>query len=202
MTGPIRLDVALVHYPVLNRRGETIGSAVTNLDLHDIARAGRTFGITTYWVVTPFAGQQELAARIVGHWTAGYGGTANPDRRDALALVRICCDLDEVMERMTRRWGRRPLVLATCARPGDRSMTYGRARERLETGMPVLVLFGTAWGLAPEVLHRVDALLPPICGPGEYNHLSVRSAASIVLDRLLGRRQDAEARPQDHAGTL
>ncbi len=190
MTGPIRLDVALIHYPVRNRRGETIGSAVTNLDLHDIARAGRTFGITTYWVVTPFAGQQQLAARIIDHWTGGYGGTANPDRRDALDLVRIRGELDEVIDEMTGRWDRRPLLLATCARPGHRAMTFAEARGRIEEGVPVLILFGTAWGLAPEVLDRVDALLPPICGPGAYNHLSVRSAASIVLDRLLGHRQD------------
>ena len=59
----LRVDVALVHYPVVSRIGETIGSAVTNLDLHDIARAGRTFGVTTYWVVTPFHEQQELAGQ-------------------------------------------------------------------------------------------------------------------------------------------
>ena len=79
----ILLDVALIHAPVVNRRGETIGSAVTNLDLHDIARACRTFGVDTYWVVTPFAEQQELAHQIVSHWVDGYGKTANPDRGNA-----------------------------------------------------------------------------------------------------------------------
>ncbi len=182
----VRLDVALVHHPVINRKGETIGSAVTNLDLHDIARAGRTYGVDTYWVVTPFAEQRELAKRIVGHWTEGYGGRANPDRRSALAIIRVCDDLDQVLARMTAKWGRRPLVVATCARPGGQRLGYGELRHRLAGSEPVLLLFGTAWGLAPRVLDRVDATLPPVSGPTAYNHLSVRSAAAIILDRLLG----------------
>jgi len=35
---------------------------------------------------------------------------------------------------------------------------------------------------------EADAALEPIVGPTEYNHLSVRSAVSIILDRL--RSQD------------
>jgi len=30
--------------------------------------------------------------------------------------------------------------------------------------------------------------LAPIKGPGKYNHLSVRAAAGIILDRLRGHR--------------
>ena len=80
------LELALVHYPVLNRLGETIGSAITNLDVHDIARAARTFGARRYWLVTPFAEQRQVAEEIVGHWLEGYGKTANPDRGEALGL--------------------------------------------------------------------------------------------------------------------
>lgn len=40
---------------------------------------------------------------------------------------------------------------------------------------PVLLLLGTAQGLAPEVLARCDGVLRPIRYLG-YNHLSVRSA--------------------------
>ncbi|HFQ89028.1 MAG TPA: RNA methyltransferase [Desulfobulbus sp.] len=180
-----RLDVALVHYPVVNRRGETIGSAITNLDLHDIARAGRTYGVGTYWVVTPFAEQRDLAARIIGHWTEGYGARANPDRGSALAIIRICSALDEAIAGMSADCGRRPLVVATSARCEGERLDFRDLRQRLAGGWPVLLLFGTAWGLAPELLERVDATLPAISGPGGYNHLSVRSAAAIVLDRLL-----------------
>ena len=191
MTTDFRLDVALIHYPVVNRNNEIIASAVTNLDLHDIARAGRTFGVGTYWVVTPDAQQQELAGQIVDHWTTGYGGSVNRDRAEALSLVRICDDLDEVIAAMHGSSGRQPMVIATSADRQDNSITCGDVQRELEQGTPVLLLFGTAWGLAPEVMQSVDATLPPINGPGDFNHLSVRSAAAIILDRLSGNREDA-----------
>jgi hypothetical protein len=183
----VKVDVALVHYPVVNRIGETIGSAVTNLDLHDIARAGKTYGVGSYWVVTPFEEQLQLAAQIVGHWTEGYGGSVNPDRGSALSIIRLCATLAEALEQATVAHGVRPLVLATCAKRQANSRSYGDVRELIRSEVPLLLLFGTAWGLSPEVMDMVDGVLPPICGPTPFNHLSVRSAASIVLDRLLGR---------------
>lgn len=183
---PPRIDVALIHYPVVNRGGEVIGSAVTNLDLHDIARAGRTFGVDACWIVTPYDDQRELAGEIVRHWTEGYGGTVNPDRKEALSRVRICSGLDEVLAAATAKWGVRPRVLATCAQPLQRTDEYAAVRAMLKRGEPLLLLFGTAWGLAPEVLAAADGALPPIRGRGDFNHLSVRSAVAIILDRLLG----------------
>jgi hypothetical protein len=192
MRTDIHLDVALIHYPVLNRKNEIIASAVTNLDLHDIARAGRTFGVGTYWVVTPDAQQQELAGQIVDHWTTGYGGSVNPDRANALSLVRICDDLDDVIAAMHESNGRQPMVIATSADRQDNSITCGDVQRELAQETPVLLVFGTAWGLAPDIMQHVDATLPPIYGVGEFNHLSVRSAASIFLDRLSGNREDVE----------
>jgi hypothetical protein len=189
MAAEIRLDVALVHYPVVNRKNEIIGSAVTNLDLHDIARAGRTFGVNTYWVVTPYRRQQELARQITDHWTEGYGGTANPDRAGALSLIRIQPGLDGVIAAMSEAGGTPPLVIATSADRCTNSMTYAGLQRELKRGTHVLLLFGTAWGLAPELVQKVNAVLPPIQGVGEFNHLSVRSAVSIILDRLLGNRE-------------
>ena len=55
------------------------------------------------------------------------------------------------------------------------------------SGPPLMLLFGTGFGLAPPVLERADLVLAPILGPGAYNHLSVRSAAGIILDRLRGK---------------
>lgn len=179
------IDVALIHYPVVNKGGEVIGSAVTNLDLHDIARAGCTYGVDTCWIVTPDARQRELAAEIVGHWTQGYGGGVNPDRRQALSLIRICSTLDDVLHGVAEKWGREVTTFATCAHPADNTVGYGAVRERLMNGEPMLLVFGTAWGLAPQVMASVDGTLGPLKGWGEYNHLSVRSAVSIILDRLL-----------------
>lgn len=195
MDAEFHLDVALIHHPVVNRKGEIIGSAVTNLDLHDIARASKTFGIGSYWVITPYPLQQELATGIVGHWTEGYGGVADSDRAAALALIKIRASLAEVIDEMTRRHdGRRPKVVATsAASSGEKRISFSALRQEIVSERtPVLLLFGTAWGLAPEALALADAMLPPISGPVAYNHLSVRSAASIVLDRLLGRREEAD----------
>jgi len=187
---PYKIDVALIHYPVVNKSGETIGSAVTNLDLHDIARAGCTYGVETYWVVTPDPMQQVLVREIVSHWTEGYGGSVNPDRKNALSLIRVCSSLDEVLEGMKEKWNVRPHTIATCARPGQSTEGYVDARKRLEQGTPQLLLFGTAWGLAPEVLSKVDGILPPLRGRKEFNHLSVRSAVSIILDRLMASQDE------------
>ncbi len=185
----IQVDVALVHYPVINRVGETIGSAVTNLDLHDIARAGKTYGVSTYWVITPFKEQQDLAGQIVGHWTRGYGASANPDRSEALAIVTVCASFTDALAGATAKFGKRPLVLATCAKEQANTLGYAEIRRRIwREATPTLLLFGTAWGLSPELMASVDGVLPPLCGATGFNHLSVRSAASIVLDRLLGLR--------------
>lgn len=186
-----RIAVVLLHYPVVNRTGEKIGSAITNLDLHDIARAASTYGVDTYWVVTPDAQQRELARQIIGHWTEGYGGGVNPDRKQAFSLVRICASLDEAVQGMTEKWLEKPKVIATSARPMDNTIGYRQARERLNKGEPLLLLFGTAWGLAPEVIEAADGTLPPLRGQGVFNHLSVRSAVSVILDRLLA---DSEER--------
>jgi hypothetical protein len=101
--------------------------------------------------------------------------------------VRIVEDLDD----LTRQFAgeRRPLLVATSARMSEQTIPYGELRQRIFRGEHVLLLFGTAWGLAREALERTDLMLPPIQGYEEYRHLSVRSAVAIILDRLLGRRE-------------
>ncbi len=178
------LALALVHHPVCNKNGETIGSAVTNLDIHDIARAGRTFGIERYYLVTPYSDQQQLVRDIVGHWLTGHGATYNTKRKDALSLVRLCSDLGQLYEEASAHFNQRPTILATSAKASGKQMSYEDVRGDLLSGKPYLVLLGTAWGMAPEVFEDVDGFLPPILGRGKYNHLSVRSAAAIMLDRL------------------
>lgn len=185
----MKLDIALVHYPVFNKNREIIGSAVTNLDIHDMARAGRTYGAKNFFIVTPFADQQELVAEIIDHWLHGYGARYNSDRREAFSIVRVCSSLEELYANYDRSDLPRPLIVATSARNIEQlSLSYGALRQRLLGGEHCLLLFGTGWGLAPEVMTDVDAFLPPVGGGMDYNHLSVRSACSIILDRLLGER--------------
>jgi hypothetical protein len=40
--------------------------------------------------------------------------------------------------------------------------------------------------LSEELIARCEYILDPIYGPTSYNHLPVRVAAGIMLDRLLG----------------
>lgn len=189
LTAP-KVDLALIHYPVVNKNGETIGSAVTNLDLHDIARAARTFGVDTLYIVTPYEDQQQLLREILQYWLKGRGAEYNGKRGEALSVVRLCTDLEELHGLILQKRGGRPHVLTTCARLCDKTWTYRLVRQKITAGESFLILLGTAWGLAPEVMSSADGALPPIKGSGEYNHLSVRSAASIILDRLLGERED------------
>lgn len=179
--------MALIHYPVINKNQEIIGSAVTNLDLHDIARAARTYGVDSLYIVTPYSDQQELFQELLDHWLTGHGAEYNAKRGEALSLVRICDDLEQVLAEVTEKRGQKPTVLATCAREKHPAIwPYPLVRQKIAAGECFLILFGTAWGLAQEVIVAGDGILPPIAGAGSYNHLSVRSAAAIVLDRLLG----------------
>ncbi len=182
------LDILLLHHPVTNKTGETIGSAVTNLDLHDIARVARTYGVSNYYVATPYEDQHELINEITAHWLRGHGATYNPARKEALALVKAAYNLEAVIDEIKERNGASPLIVTTSARKWKNEVQYDDLRYHLRNNSsPVLLLFGTAHGIADEVMERADAALPPICGNSTYNHLSVRSAVSIILDRLLGR---------------
>lgn len=177
------LYLALIHHPVVNKKGAVVGSAVTNMDLHDIARAGRTFGVKGYYVVTPYEDQIVLAQQIMDHWTKGAGSKVNPARKSALERVRVVKTLEDACREIEAKEGRAVVKIATSAAAGDNAVSCGRLRQRLN-GAPHVLVFGTAWGLAEEVLNQCDCILEPILGAGSYNHLSVRSAASIYLDRL------------------
>lgn len=171
---------------MISKRGEVIAAAVTNLDLHDIARAARTYGVRRYYVVTPLVDQKTLVRRIVAHWLSGAGAHYNPDRGAALEIIRLKDSLDGALKHIHGRDGKWPLVVATSSRQHRGAARYGCLRRILQAGDPCLLLFGTAWGLAPEIIQTADMVLAPISGHTAYNHLSVRSAAAIVLDRLMG----------------
>jgi tRNA (guanine37-N1)-methyltransferase len=181
---PRRLYVALLHAPVLNKLGEKTAVSLTNLDVHDISRVSRTYDVGGFYVCTPLHDQRELLERLVGHWTGGAGGKANPDRAEALDTVRCAGDLDEVVEDVSNRTGERPFIAVTTAR-GTGNMTLAAVRKLL-TKRAVLLVLGTGSGLAPEVFDKADGVVRPIRFLSEYNHLSVRSAAAILVDRILG----------------
>lgn len=187
MRGPSNLYLALIHHPVYNKNGEVIASAVSNLDLHDISRAAKTYGAQAFYVVTPLEDQRELARMIVSHWTEKAGARYNPDRKAALKLVRVVATLDAAIDDISGNGRGAPVTVATDARPHPNNISYRALSEMLKMERPYLLIFGTAWGITQEFIDTADYVLAPIVGPTAYNHLSVRSAAAIVLDRLLGK---------------
>lgn len=181
------LYLALIHAPVYNKNMETIATSITNLDIHDIARSATTFGVKRYYIVHPAEAQRALAGRIMGYWQEGFGAEYNQNRQEAFSRVRLVSELSEVIADIEQEQGRKVLKVATDAHQNSNTIDYSTLRKRIEeTDDPVLLLFGTGWGLIHEVLEGCDLILDPVYGPGEWNHLSVRSAASIILDRLRG----------------
>ncbi len=182
------LYLALLHHPVLDKTGRVVTAALTNMDIHDIARSARTYGVRGFYVVTPVRALQLLARKIIEHWECGYGSAYNWTRKEALEIVRLADDLDAAILAVEREAGGRPVLVATSARDGPGRISFAELRGLLACGGdPLILLFGTGWGLAAPVLERADYILEPIRGVGSYNHLSVRAAAAIVLDRVRSR---------------
>ena len=178
---------ALVHHPVLDRAGDEVTTSVTNLDVHDIARSARTYGLRGYFIVSPIEAQRPVVQKIIDHWSTGAGVKRFPERTEAIQLVEICPSIDDAIAEIERREGQTPRLVGTSARGGTDRSGYDEERERLSAeSRPTLFLFGTGHGLTPGILERCDAILAPIGGPTSYNHLSVRAAAAITLDRLFG----------------
>ncbi|NIS61629.1 MAG: RNA methyltransferase [Proteobacteria bacterium] len=179
--------VGLVHYPVYDRKGNIVATAVTTVDIHDIARSAKTFDVKSFYVITPLESQGQLVRRLLRHWIEGRGATYNPTRQAALSLVKVEESTEGVVRDISRHWNSEVQVVATGARSKRGNIGYDQLREMLsEVSQPFLLLFGTGWGLTEEVIRDADYILAPIEG-SHYNHLSVRSAVAIILDRLLGR---------------
>ena len=179
-----------VHYPVLDKRGEKSSTAITGMDLHDIARACRTYGIKKYLLVTPIAQQREMAKRIAGHWTSGWGADYNPDRREAFSTLKIFASVQKALAWAEEKEKKPVFKIATTAkRHAGAQHWLTLKREILRRDHSPLFIFGTGWGLHDEVMDMTDAVMTPIIGGKDgWNHLSVRSAVSITLDRFFGWR--------------
>ena len=183
----MRLYTGLIHYPVYNKNSQKITSAITNVDLHDLSRLSRTYGVDRFFVVTPMEEQQRFAQRIMQHWVVGFGATYNSFRKEAIELISIKSSVDDSLEEIRRLEGCDPLIISTsAAQCEDKGLSYEAARDIIDSDKPVFLMFGTAWGLHDEVLELSDYILEPVKGCTDYNHLSVRAAAGIILDRLTG----------------
>ena len=179
---------ALVHYPVRDRSGESVATSVTNIDVHDIARSCKTYGLKKHFIVTPISAQRPIIDKITEHWKSGSGAKRIPERSRAIELVQAIETVELAVERIEEIEGMRPSLWTTTAEDhGSKSLNYPEARQRIAAlQSPLLLLFGTGHGLANSLLDEADVILRPIVGAGEFNHLSVRAAVAITLDRLLG----------------
>ncbi|MFG1486722.1 RNA methyltransferase [Halobacteriovorax sp. RZ-1] len=179
--------LGLVHHPIKNKRDDIVTTSVTNLDIHDIARSCRTFGIKNYFIVTPLEAQHKLVNRILGHWEEDDAGVYNPDRQDALAIARLVISVEEGINKIKEIEGVEPLVCVTGANfDSNNGVETDLINNARLDKKPIFLLFGTGWGLHAQVLERAHFALEPIFGGSAdgYNHLSVRSAVAIYLDRL------------------
>lgn len=191
---PKDVYLALLHWPVYDRKGRVVTTAITTIDIHDLARIARTYGLGGVFIVTPLESQIELGRRMVDYWLKGPGLAYNPIRSEALKIVEFCRSLDEVLAVLEGRVGERPKTIATSAKRWPDTVAYASMRERMREGGCYVILLGTGWGLSREVIMGADFRLAPIEGRG-YNHLSVRAAAAIIVDRLLGRWEDDGEHP-------
>lgn len=183
----MRLFLGLVHYPIKNKSGEIITTSVTNMDIHDISRSCRTFGVERYYIISPLKAQKELVNRILGHWGSDEASVYNPDRKDALAIALFIESLELTIKDIEERTGKRPLIVVTAANMENEHGCINDMKKQAEIdNLPILLLFGTGWGLAPEVIDMANFKLGPIVGRSEdgFNHLSVRSAVAIYLSQV------------------
>jgi hypothetical protein len=183
--------IGLVHHPIYDKRKEVVATAITNFDIHDIARCAKTFGVGGFFIITPLESQVQLADRIIRHWREGIGSVYNPTRKESFSLVRVSRTIDEADREIFNLWQTKVKRVATGASPHPKNIDFGFLRNLLkDEKTPFFLLFGTGWGLTQEVKDSSDYILAPIAGKG-YNHLSVRSAVAIILDRLLGDRMNS-----------
>lgn len=181
------LYVALVHYPVYNKHMDVIASAVTNFDIHDISRTCRTYDVQEYYLVHPLEIQRDIIKKIIGYWQNGGGKDYNPDRGNALARAVWQQDIASCIVRIREKTGQVPVTITTDARVYPNTISYKQARSLLQSGSePVLLILGTAFGIEASVMQSFDYILEPIYGCCDYNHLCVRGAAAVILDRLAG----------------
>jgi hypothetical protein len=180
------LYIALLHYPVYNKDGKVVTTSIANMDIHDIARLSRTYGVQNFFVVNPLSAQRDLAREIINHWRQGYGAVFNPLRREAFELVRLKANMDEVQSEIKEQTGCSPQIIVTGANFKDKLLTYTDLKKMIRNdNLPYLLIFGTGSGIACEIVNSADYRLEPIKGSGDYNHLAVRSAVAIIIDRIM-----------------
>ena len=186
--------VAIIHYPAYDKNHEIVATSLNNMEIHDIARSCMTFDIDLCYIVTPLPKQRQIMERLIHHWEHGYGPTYNPIRSKALEKIKMCDNIKEMLNEISAAGA--PLVVGTSSRPdNDKAIGYQEFKDLIHREKrPVLLLFGTGWGLTESTVELCDKMLLPVKGRGDYNHLSLRVALGIILDRIFGERGGKDER--------
>ena len=170
------IAVALLHYPILNRHGETSTTAITSIDVHDFARTCAFYDVAPVYFVHPAEGMHALLNDMTDYYLSGAGSERNPARKTMLQAVRCVHSLQEILdEEGYQLW-------YTSATPPEGECVD--PSKLLEIEGKHLIVFGTGWGLDVKNMPKENGWLSPIQGVGKVRHLSVRGALAIYLDRL------------------
>ncbi|KUO52390.1 MAG: hypothetical protein APF76_04975 [Desulfitibacter sp. BRH_c19] len=176
----VSVYICLVHHPVNNQNNQVITTSITNLDVHDIARLTSTYDLAGYYIVQPLNRQRELFQELIDYWKQGLGAQYNSSRAEAFQKVKVVATIEECLNDVTH--DKKPIVVATGANLCE-DIDFIQLRQLMKDN-DIVILFGTGWGLTDEVTNKAHFRLTPIKSIDKYNHLSVRSAASIIIDRL------------------
>ncbi|MBC8313410.1 MAG: RNA methyltransferase [Candidatus Cloacimonetes bacterium] len=179
------LFVGLVHFPVYNRNHKIVATSITNIDLHDISRSCKTFGVKKFFIINPQKSQKEIFMRLKKFWQTDFAKEYNINRFDAFEIMEFYHDIKSVKFWIKNNYKKNPIIISTSARKCEDNVNFSEVKNRIQESIPKLILFGTGYGLSDELIKNCDINLSPIIGEKNYNHLSVRSAIAIILDRLI-----------------
>lgn len=180
------LNVILLHDNMVDKQKNIVTTSLTMIDLHDIARSARTYGVNNTFVCHSSPSLRKLASTLKAHWMTGFGEKYNGNRKDALTKVHIVREIDEAITILDEQYGTLPKLIASSARDGGKRISFKEMKKMMndDQNTPYMLMLGTGWGMSDELLARADYFLEPIKGPTDYNHLSVRAACAIMLDRI------------------
>ena len=177
--------IALLHEGMLDKQGTLVTTSLTMIDMHDIARSATTYAVDGTFIAHPSPALQELASTLQEHWQHGYGATYNEHRKEAISQLMIVNSLDDAIKNIEEKHSKKPVLVATSAHEGHERISFKDLQKKISSPEePILLLLGTGWGMSEHLLRKTDLFLEPIRGVSDYNHLSVRSACAIMLDRL------------------
>jgi len=170
------IAVALLHYPVLNRKGQSTTTAITSIDVHDFVRTCAFYDVAPVYFVHPAPAMHALIHDMTDYYMQGAGGDKNPARKSMLKALRCVKSLQEIQQACDYQ------LWYTSATPPDARCVD--PSKLLEIEGKHLIVLGTGWGLDVENMPTENGWLSPIEGIGRVRHLSVRGALAIYLDRL------------------